>query len=917
MKQINYIIFLFFIFYFHYNYSQNEVTPTIQREFIKKSHSSIDAIKKVVYRSTGESYLFGETQSDYTNNDILVVKLTVNLDTLWTKKIDIPAEGGGYDIFVNGEVDSQGSSYIYISRKSYFISTYTSDVRYVMKLDNNGNEIFTENITVLFNNITTDYTQYFSHLDFNDNFVIINDQNNPSPQISFLKFLPNNTYQLTHRNDLIEMTDGALNYFNRFFYLNGQYYYVNSKAVNSYSNYQHTINKVLPIGHQSVNISPVIGTLQIHGAAKTKELHRASNGTLYYAFYGTSQTPGYNAVVINPDFTIAGHYLYTPAHRRLLYSYVMPNNNLKIISEEIPNSGSPVSPILSEQILTPNGTTLLDTLYPNITGKVRNIDVTKNYINDGNNLKIVDNQWNLIHDFNGEFGDILNVRTFNQNTFIYSNKLDYMSEEDQVYPDQIEFQVQKYTGNTLESTFNYNGEGTTYTEVEAFLRKNDGSYLVYYSAREGNSYQQPQSSYQGTYNGFIKKFDANFNEVWEIRQDHFLFNSFRKDANDFTYFITYSITPVPDSAPITNYHLKKIDANGQILFSTSTEFFKDYFIVGDYIYVLTTHYLDSGFEYKVLKYNKNTGALISSQNIPEQYFLASYVSNTNDIYLYYENEEYVNSIGIKKVKLYKNFNLHHNFTIGANEAISGRVVDPSDGSIFFNSYNTSNYTKKIFKLTTTNQLISKNISQGLNPALIVNNCLILSGQNTVGQFNKNNLNTINQINHNISINKFFNAGNHFIAYDAYNKIAHFYTENLEPINQFPIKNTSSIMDYNNSNQLVSFDYTHSYPQIYNVIHKWKIANLWVYDINPMLLSNDNFEIQQTDFKVYPNPTADWITITSKNETVVNINVFDLNGKHLKSASSNQINLENLATGIYIIQYQTSNGMKASHKIIKK
>lgn len=918
MKQIINFVFILFLFAIQKNYSQTEITPIINKEFIKNSHSSIEDLKKVVYRSNGESYLFGETEANYTNNDILVIKLSVNLDTLWTKKIDIPSEGGGYDIFVNGEVDSQGNSYIYISRKSHFISTQTSDIRYVVKLDNNGNEIFTENISILLNATTTDYTQYFSHLDYNDNFVIIDDQKNPNPQITFLKFLPNNSYQLTYRNDLIEMGNGALNYFNRFFYLNGEYYYVNSKAVNSYSNYQHTINKVLPVGYQSVNISPIIGTLQIHGAAKTKELHRASNGTLYYAFYGTSQNMGYNAVVINPDFTIAGNYFYPNSHKRLLYSYVMPNNNLKIISEEIPNFGAPNPPILGEQILSTNGTTLVDTLYPNITGKVRNVDVTKNYINDGDTLRIVDNQWNVIQEFSGNFGNILNVRTFNQNTFIYSSKHDYMSTENQSYPDQIDFHVQKYTGNSLEATFNYNGEGNSYTDVQTFLRMNDGSYLIYYSAKEGNVYHPPQTLPQGDDNGFIRKYDVNFNEIWEVQQNRLLHNSLRKDVTDFAYFITYSITPNPGYESITNYSLKKIDSNGQEIFSVPTEYFKDYFIAGDYIYVLAIHYPETGFHYKVLKYNKNTGAFLGTQYLPEDRFLGLYVSNSNDIYFYFKTTDFINSSSIEKVKLYKNFSLFHSFDIGANQSINDYVViDPMDGTLYFNTNHILNNSKKLFRLTISNQILSININQELIPKLIVNNSLILQGQNTIKQLNKVTLASINQINSQISINKFINTGNHFMAFQAYQKIANFFTENLEPIISFPIKDSSSILDYNTNDQLVSFNYEHSYPIQFNVLHKWKIANLWVYDVNPILLSNDKFEIKSNNFNIYPNPTTDLITITSSNDIVTKIDLFDLNGKHLKTVSNNQINIESYSSGIYILHYQTLNGIKNTSKVIKK
>ncbi len=72
------------------------------------------------------------------------------------------------------------------------------------------------------------------------------------------------------------------------------------------------------------------------------------------------------------------------------------------------------------------------------------------------------------------------------------------------------------------------------------------------------------------------------------------------------------------------------------------------------------------------------------------------------------------------------------------------------------------------------------------------------------------------------------------------------------------------------------------------------------------------------YKFYPNPTSGLLTVELPEDGVVN--VFDLNGKLLQSASvsmgRNTINLTELRTGVYIIKYISPNSVK-TFNVIKK
>ena len=80
------------------------------------------------------------------------------------------------------------------------------------------------------------------------------------------------------------------------------------------------------------------------------------------------------------------------------------------------------------------------------------------------------------------------------------------------------------------------------------------------------------------------------------------------------------------------------------------------------------------------------------------------------------------------------------------------------------------------------------------------------------------------------------------------------------------------------------------------------------------LSYENYILSQ--FKVYPNPSEDYINIVSP-FTVLDIDIYDINGKSvLKSKENNKeliINISKLKTGIYMILINKNH----KFKIIKK
>jgi len=80
------------------------------------------------------------------------------------------------------------------------------------------------------------------------------------------------------------------------------------------------------------------------------------------------------------------------------------------------------------------------------------------------------------------------------------------------------------------------------------------------------------------------------------------------------------------------------------------------------------------------------------------------------------------------------------------------------------------------------------------------------------------------------------------------------------------------------------------------------------------------EFEQSNIKCYPNPTKDIVNLSTPNETINQINVYDMFGRLLKSQkgynNSEQIDIQELPKAMYLLEIITEKG-KQSVKVVKK
>ncbi|WP_298392929.1 LamG-like jellyroll fold domain-containing protein [Flavobacterium sp.] len=84
--------------------------------------------------------------------------------------------------------------------------------------------------------------------------------------------------------------------------------------------------------------------------------------------------------------------------------------------------------------------------------------------------------------------------------------------------------------------------------------------------------------------------------------------------------------------------------------------------------------------------------------------------------------------------------------------------------------------------------------------------------------------------------------------------------------------------------------------------------------NPNLLSSDNFSSNNLKFNLYPNPAYNILNIEIDG-SIKSVEIYSLQGQKVLSADNKEINISNLASGMYIVKVQDLNGSFATKKLI--
>ena len=78
----------------------------------------------------------------------------------------------------------------------------------------------------------------------------------------------------------------------------------------------------------------------------------------------------------------------------------------------------------------------------------------------------------------------------------------------------------------------------------------------------------------------------------------------------------------------------------------------------------------------------------------------------------------------------------------------------------------------------------------------------------------------------------------------------------------------------------------------------------------------NDEVFNNTISISPNPTSNTFTINLQNETLKKVIIYNQLGQQIRKTITNQVNISNLAEGIYFVKIISESGKTATKKIIK-
>lgn len=91
-------------------------------------------------------------------------------------------------------------------------------------------------------------------------------------------------------------------------------------------------------------------------------------------------------------------------------------------------------------------------------------------------------------------------------------------------------------------------------------------------------------------------------------------------------------------------------------------------------------------------------------------------------------------------------------------------------------------------------------------------------------------------------------------------------------------------------------------------------NITTYNYGEATANVNDFSL--VDVKVYPNPATNFIKVSAENVAIKNIELYTILGKKIMTSTKDDLNIENLVNGVYVLKIQSKEGDFATKRIIK-
>ena len=481
-----FVIYLFCVPLF----AQDTLFPSKQTTIGNRTHTNRDVLNDALVDTEQSLYLIGNTENDFTYNDIKIIKLNLNLDVVWEKTITFETKLS-FDRVLSSYINKWDE--LIIVCKSAF--NKFSETPIVVKIDKNGNLLW----QLAFENLSDpkgmNTSSFFSKLDANEDLIIGFKQNDEKQENPFVLYKISPNGQVIDKKPIYELF-GPKRYPISTISSNGTFHYTcirdydaNNDSRTSYRFVRFNNEEVVSqnIELDEFETAVLSGNSEILFDNKNLPIwidypNQLMNGVIFTGF--TVHYFDSNGVVTNYIKSD------TDIRRYVLGRGFDADNNLMVISESVSQETLETLGLLMEKY-SPEGELIDQILYnESVSGYqalIKEGQIVVQLENKSLNIYNTDFQFvkNIILDTGGAINYIpLFIYSIGNETIVAAQKEASMYQGSD-FLGQRDFNIKKISQSGAIKDYTFSGNGTSKTWVNWIQNKGNDEYLIHITDKLG------------------------------------------------------------------------------------------------------------------------------------------------------------------------------------------------------------------------------------------------------------------------------------------------------------------------------------------------------------------------------------------------------------------------------------------------
>ncbi|WP_026755753.1 T9SS type A sorting domain-containing protein [Sediminibacter sp. Hel_I_10] len=892
--------------------------PSHKASFGLNQHTNRDIVYFTEVDAVQEVLVIGTTERDSTFNDILVTKLDTNMVQLWQKRYSLGTDLS-YDVPIKPYIDSDNN--LTLVCRSLTKNSIRSGLLYVIKYDSQGNLLWDVNVDEFNTSSYDDYEYQNSFMDETGHLRIVQTKNYdvaPLQRFHFYTIYPNgeiiDSFTEDNLTEIDHINSNSFDY--EVAYFNGHYYLKYRKATSIDNDYvsEHFIKKFNTSSMETYQLDDIIDLTNIYNFNESK-MKIGIDGGIYFI---QPQTVGNSFEILKLNSSGALVYNINSEvgfDKEIIDATINGDDNLILFTNSKPSSSS-------------GNLTFNKTEYDDTGNIVFNVTVGDTYVdglklnNEGKvlvysntNFKLFSATLEPLGQFNGNY-DAVNDFNSLDNTNLVIGKTNASSMfPGSSFQSQQDMEIHKIDENQIISSYTFSGEGTSKANRQKIIQDGLGNYIV--ASEEKLGPDDWSITNLAPLRRTLYKYDNDLNLIWSLVIENAMVSAYSPDDKNFLIDENNDIYINTMANPDT-FELIKVSSDGTIIYQVpSYRTANMYFDENNNIKIVSPpvyNYDSNVNDTNIYTLSIDDGSFVEENVFPGLEFLDQFKNADNEsyIYMFTNNDE-------PYIKIYKNMALEieQDLYTGSNfGSLNARYIDHSGNIIFSSSYNQIN--EKLYRLTLDNVFDYISTNEGVANIKEINNKIFTYHSDDHIRMYDYDLNLVTTSTEEfLNMPIFFEYGAFILVNTPFNNNVRVVDENCSVVDEFHIPSSlftrhaiidsegDLVLTGQNGYHVGTF---HHYGWARGFIHKYSsIKNT---------LGTIRIEKSQNDAVIFPNPSNGIINFHSVNQSIRQVEVYDMTGRLINFTLSTTMNVQNLPNAAYIAKITLGNGIVVNKKFIK-